>query len=136
MTVRWYKVKPQPVVKVHAGNKYSKPVKRYYRYRSELEALDITVAPGDSIVFLIPSSKSWSKKEKEEKLYQRHEYKPDLDNLIKPILDASHKEDSFIWQLGVTMKVWSPEGEGAIVIIPNNAEASRKRLLKKIGVLE
>jgi hypothetical protein len=63
-----------------------------------------------SITFGIPMPKSWSKKKKLEMDSQPHTQTPDLDNLIKSLLDAHLKDDSGIHALQKVNKVWTREG--------------------------
>lgn len=57
----------------------------------------------------LPMSTSWSKKKKAAMLGQRHQQKPDWDNVGKAICDALFEEDSCI-AVGITEKFWCAEG--------------------------
>lgn len=46
--------------------------------------------------FYIEPPKSWSKARKEEAIGELHEAKPDIDNLLKSVMDAVLKEDSTV----------------------------------------
>lgn len=63
--------------------------------------------------FWIPMPKSWSKKRRKAHDYRPHKQRPDLDNLVKAMLDALFykKEggDSKVWTLKAA-KYWSEEG--------------------------
>lgn len=67
------------------------------------------------IIIGIKMSKSWSKKKKNEKRGTFHQQKPDIDNVVKSILDILCKEDSYVYKLDV-IKYWSDE---SIIIIEN-----------------
>ncbi len=63
--------------------------------------------------FYMPMPKSWSKKKKKEMLDRPHESKPDLDNLVKAVLDALFYRkggDSSVWLIDA-MKRYSDEGK-------------------------
>jgi len=53
--------------------------------------------------------KSWSKKKKAEMLGQPHQQKPDIDNLLKALMDAVLPEDSHIYDIRAT-KYWGNVG--------------------------
>lgn len=58
-----------------------------------------------SFVFHMPLLKSWSKAERSRSMGAPHQKRPDLDNLIKAMLDAYYPkggtvgEDSHIWKI-------------------------------------
>jgi hypothetical protein len=48
-----------------------------------------------------------------------HQQKPDVDNMIKALMDALYAEDAHIWDLRVT-KLW---GESGQILISDNDSA-------------
>jgi Holliday junction resolvase RusA-like endonuclease len=53
--------------------------------------------------------KSWSKKKKQAMDGKPHQHRPDLDNLVKAVLDAFFEEDKQIYEVrGV--KFWKVKG--------------------------
>ncbi len=58
----------------------------------------------------MPFPRSWSAKKKAAHLGQPHRQKPDLDNLIKALLDAALDDDSGVHEM-TARKVWGEEGE-------------------------
>lgn len=63
------------------------------------------------VKFFFPVSESWSKKKKSQKLNTPHDQKPDIDNLLKPVMDSllsqKHgKNDTKVWDVRIT-KMWS-----------------------------
>ena len=68
---------------------------------------------GDHVVFVMPMTTSWSAKKKLEMDGEPHEQKPDVDNLLKGLLDAVFVEDCRVWDIRGT-KLGGQEG--AIVI--------------------
>lgn len=49
------------------------------------------------IVFNIAMPVSWSKKHRASMNGQPHQQKPDLDNMLKAVMDAVHEDDAHIW---------------------------------------
>ena len=82
---------------------------RYRAFADEVRARGIEVNNGDEITFGIPMPESWSKKKKEEMTLTPHKQKPDIDNLLKSILDALFKDDSHIHDIKIK-KVWATKG--------------------------
>ncbi len=60
-------------------------------------------------VFHIPMPKSWSIKKKTQMIYADHQQRPDVDNLLKGLMDALLEEDSHIHTV-YARKVWSDKG--------------------------
>lgn len=83
---------------------------RYRAFADEARLLKMEVKNGSSIVFILPMPKSWSEKKKEQMNNEPHLQRPDLDNLLKALLDALMKEDSVIWKLGMLEKRWGDIG--------------------------
>jgi len=67
------------------------------------------------IEFYLPLPKSYSKKKREELMGQPHEQKPDIDNLVKGLLDALLKEDKGVHTI-IASKSWANNG----MIVVNN----------------
>lgn len=58
--------------------------------------------------------KSWSNKKRNEMLGKPHQQKPDIDNLIKAVLDCLCKDDSYIWNV-TALKQWDINGSITII---------------------
>jgi len=58
--------------------------------------------------------KSWPKYKKEKMVGRPHQQKPDLDNLLKALVDACYQEDKGIWNYGELKKLW--DYKGSIII--------------------
>ena len=76
-------------------------LERYNNYKLELGAeakvKGFVMPPiGCSIIFFIPTPRTWSKKKKKLHHGRFHQSKPDLDNLLKAFLDALMTEDKQI----------------------------------------
>jgi|TARA_R110000823_G_scaffold149486_1_gene280253 Holliday junction resolvase RusA-like endonuclease len=88
-------------------------VLKYWEYKDDIKnwAVESNFNLGNEIycVFNIPMPPSWSKKKKEEMLGKNHQQRPDIDNLLKGLMDALLEEDSHIHTVYAN-KVWSDEG--------------------------
>jgi Holliday junction resolvase RusA-like endonuclease len=79
-------------------------VGRYRAFRDEVRLRRVwQPTSGDLVVFLMPIPKS-----KPPELYSGHPHQatPDIDNLVKALLDALYEDDSPVWTL-TAAKVWS-----------------------------
>ena len=85
-------------------------MQRYFDFRAEVERLKIKVDNGDSIKFILPMPESWSKKKKDRMDGTGHKQTPDLDNLLKALLDAIMTQDKGIYCLNKLEKVWGRAG--------------------------
>jgi Holliday junction resolvase RusA-like endonuclease len=83
---------------------------RYFDFRDAIKAQGVTYEAGQEIVFLMPMPKSWSKKNKAEMCGMPHMQKPDIDNLVKALLDSIYEDDSHIHTIKAK-KIWSYEGQ-------------------------
>lgn len=125
-------ITPQGAVRSNGKNSMYHPTKgprlrKYVQYKKDLVALmkdaNIHNMP-DEIEYIyfmmpIPDPEKGSKKVRQEKLSRignPHKQKPDFDNLIKPILDASGKDDAHVWRCGEMQKLWTMFNEGRIII--------------------
>lgn len=89
-------------------------VVRYWQYKAELRRLlpEYTIpACGLSLQFHLKMPDSWSKKKRGEMNGKPHQQKPDIDNLVKGVLDALCEDDEYIWHLGSMAKFWAEEGK-------------------------
>ncbi len=108
-----YKIKAVPKPRQTQADRWKKrpAVMRAREYSDKLRDLGVTINPdGFWIEFVFAVPKSIPKKERARRLSgdRRHEQKPDLDNLIKQVLDSLFKEDSVVWS-GGGEKVWGEE---------------------------
>lgn len=62
-----------------------------------------------TLVFRLPMPQSWSKRKQEVYRLQPHKQKPDIDNLVKAVLDALCEDDSHIWHVDA-YKFWDDIG--------------------------
>ena len=114
------KITPVPKPRMTKSDRWKKRpcVVKYWDFKEELLYLfreqDINIDKELYIEFHLPMAKSWSKKKKEKMNTDFHNQKPDIDNLIKAVLDALMSED---WQVHTVYarKFWAEEG--SIVIL-------------------
>ena len=83
---------------------------RYRAFSDEINAMGATLDNGDSIAFVMPMPKTWSKKKKAAMDGSPHQQVPDLDNLLKALMDAIHKQDCTIWHIADQKKTWGYDG--------------------------
>ena len=86
-------------------------VLRYYAFKDliRLYRVDVPMS-GATIRFELPMPPSWSKKKREAMNGQPHQQKPDIDNMLKALLDAVYHDDSVVWHLAGLEKRWAVEG--------------------------
>jgi len=106
-----YDITPVPKPRQTQSDKWKKRpcVLKYRAFADECRLKGVTVKNGDRINFWIPMPKSWSDVNKSMMVGIPHEKKPDLDNLLKALMDAVLPEDSHIHTIYV-QKVWAING--------------------------
>jgi len=89
---------------------------RYWEYKDIVRGSGLKLnVDGFLVEFEVPMPKSWSKKKKLEMDGQPHRQKPDVDNLLKALLDAVLDDDSGIHNVWMKKK-WGKKG--SITILP------------------
>lgn len=91
-------------------------VMRYRAFADHLRAVceynKFVLPPsGVGITFYLPMPPSWSQKKRAAMNLTPHTQKPDLDNLLKSVMDVLLPDDSGIWQLDRLEKRWGFVGE-------------------------
>lgn len=107
-----YDISPVPKPRMTQRDKWEKRpcVMRYRAFKDECRLCGVRVPEGGARVrFSIPMPKSWSKKKKSEMAGLPHQVRPDVDNLLKALLDAVYGDDSVVWDIRVT-KIWGYHG--------------------------
>lgn len=85
-------------------------VMRYRQFCDELRLQYRGLLPDKlTLRFVIAMPLSWSKKKRLAMDGQPHQQKPDIDNLVKSVLDALCSDDSYVWHLEAT-KCWGQDG--------------------------
>lgn len=113
-------MRPFPAVRQTRRDKWG-PTKATQRYRDKKDEFRLHWGSRElpnkvRILFGFEMPKSWSIKKKEGLIWRPHTQRPDIDNLVKAILDSIYKEDSHIWDVHAT-KIWA--GEGSFIQISN-----------------
>lgn len=113
-----YDIKPCPAPRMTKADAWKKRpcVLRYFAFKDEVKLKNVNYECGQEIIFVIPFPKSYSKKKKESLDGKPHLLKPDVDNLLKALLDAifnkeTGKDDAHIWHIGDIKKVWGHDGK-------------------------
>lgn len=101
--------------------KWQEKNKKYHEYMQEVSdsarEQGFELASSVEIQFQIPVRKSWSKKKQKEMIGKPQQVAPDLDNLVKAVLDAlCYKKcnDSFVHTIKAR-KRWARTGKITII---------------------
>ncbi len=121
-----YKITPIPKPRMNQkSSKFSKAAKKYWAFKDKVRGLNITVPEsGGRILFVLPMAKSWSKKKRFKMDSQPHKQRPDVDNMLKALLDSVFDEDAHIWDIHVT-KIWGKEGR---IVIGENRNVLENKI--------
>jgi Holliday junction resolvase RusA-like endonuclease len=85
-------------------------VLRYYQFKDDLKAVvKGTLEPQFEVVFYLPMPKTWSKKKRLLMNGYPHQQKPDVDNLVKALMDALCEDDSYVYDVRMR-KFWAESG--------------------------
>lgn len=90
--------------------KKRKSVIEYYRYKDEInQMIQERYIPSETlkVVFLLKPADSLSFIKKKKLYYTPHNKKPDLDNLVKALLDAFHRQDNIVHTI-YAHKIYAP----------------------------
>jgi len=76
-------------------------VTRYFDFKnkvvSECNKVNFVLKNHLEVVFFLPMPDSWSQKKKELHNGKTHKSRPDIDNIVKGLMDSLKKEDGDIW---------------------------------------
>jgi Holliday junction resolvase RusA-like endonuclease len=85
-------------------------VVRYFSFKDELvleaRRVGFVLGNGFRVIFYMPMPKSWSKKKQEAYYGKPHDQTPDIDNLLKAVMDSLLKQDNKVHHVEA-FKVWS-----------------------------
>ena len=114
-----YDITPVPAPRMTRSDKWKKRpcVMRYFAFRDEVRLKKVKFGNNDAVFFYLTMPKSWSKKKKAEMIGKPHTQVPDIDNLLKALLDSLYEDDSHIYAIGGAYKYW--DDVGSIEIISN-----------------
>ena len=108
-------INPLPKPRMTRADRWKKRpcVLKYWEYKDDLKLklkmCDINIDDVIKVKFGVPMPKSWSKKKKKEMNGKPHQQRPDVDNLMKGLMDSLFQEDSHIHTIHAK-KVWSDKG--------------------------
>jgi len=132
------KMNPFPAPRMSRRDSWnpSSSAQRFFRNRDQFKLLANTeglteLPPAMGFTFHIPMPASWSKSKKAKHFGQMHQQKPDLDNMIKAVLDCltygREKDDAHMGTILMAQKIWAAEGEGRIMLyIPEAVQDSSR----------
>ena len=113
-----FNTRPVPKPRMTQRDKWAKRdcVVRYYSFKDEItyQSKHYEVPDSIRVTFGIPFPKSYSKKKKVELLGKPHQIKPDVDNLVKALLDSLKDKDQSVWRVDAR-KIWT-SGDGFIEV--------------------
>lgn len=106
MKASWYNIAPFPKPRMTRADKWKHRscVDAYYAFKDEVREKGVTIPQPCKVMFYIQMPESWSKKKKAAHLHQPHKSKPDIDNLVKALLDAVFENDAAIWSIWAEKK--------------------------------
>ncbi len=104
-------IAPCPAPRMTQRDKWAKRpiVMRYFGFKNEVRShsklIGYELENVLNIVFVVTMPESWSKKKKNEMLYQLHTQRPDRDNYLKAFQDSFNGDDGLVAD-GRTLKIW------------------------------
>ncbi len=91
-------------------------VAKYRAFKDAVRAAGVKLPEyGAAVHFHVSMPQSWSKKKKQDMVGTPHKQTPDLDNMLKALMDAVYQDDKKVWNIRDLSKFWAHEG--SIVII-------------------
>ena len=88
-------------------------VLRYFDYKNELRLLafekGLILGQELHLLFVIPMPQSWSQKKRSTMVGAAHTQTPDIDNLVKGVMDCLLSQDKAVHTLS-TKKIWGSYG--------------------------
>ncbi len=91
-------------------------VKEYFAFRDEVAARRVELPIPSKVIFWMPIPPSWPKKNKLEAEGTPHTQTPDIDNLLKALLEGVYRDhDAIVWSVWAE-KRWS--SKPGIEVIP------------------
>jgi Holliday junction resolvase RusA-like endonuclease len=133
-------IDPHPAPRM-VGRYPTKRTERYKEFRKELlmraRLADLRdLPPAIGFTFEIKMPKSWSQAKKNRMRGQIHQQKPDLDNLIKAVLDSftygRHLDDSYVGTFLFAQKIWADKGRIVIWEVDPEEKNPVEKLMETI----
>lgn len=119
-----YHITPVPKPRMTQRDRWKKRpcVVRYHAFKDECRHVGIELSEsGDRVIFILPMPRSWSEKKKRAFDGKPHQQTPDVDNLLKSLLDAIYSNDCGVWGIMVK-KVWGRTGKILIKMTSSDKE--------------
>ena len=106
-----YAITPVPKPRQTRSDKWKQRpcVMRYREFADQVRSTGLEIADTLNVVFYLPMPASWSNKKRAEMLGKPHKQKPDIDNLVKALLDAVLDDDSHVYEIRA-VKFWDEVG--------------------------
>lgn len=106
---RFWPIRPVPAPRQSQRDRFApqRRVKRYRDYCGQVKDHGVwKLTPGDLVIFYMPIAK---RRRKDNLDGMPHTQVPDVDNLLKALLDAQYQDDAHIWNIQ-PYKLWHPTG--------------------------
>lgn len=109
-----YDIVPMGAPRMTRADAWRTPVRdcvaRYRVFKDLVKIHKVSFENGDGVRFVVPMPKSWGKTKKNLAVGQPCTSKPDLDNMLKALMDSIYGEDAHIWNVSRLEKVWGFTG--------------------------
>ena len=107
-----YPITPVPKPRMTRRDRWSKRpcVLRYWSFRAEVRLRGVSLPERCRIVFVLPMPQSWKASKRSALNGTPHMLTPDIDNLIKALLDSLFTSDAHIHTVQAE-KRWGERGE-------------------------
>lgn len=108
MSDTFYAIPPVPKPRQTRRDKWQQRpcVMKYRAFADEVRYAGVTIQDTVSVTFYLPMPISWSKRKRKKMNGTAHQQKPDIDNLVKALLDAVLSDDSHVYSVKAE-KYWS-----------------------------
>ena len=112
----FFNIHPLPKIRMVKSDAWKKrpAVLKYWKYKEELlrqaTAVNFTLPDTFEASFIIPMPPTWSKKKMATMDGKPHQQRPDVDNLVKALMDCLKKEDSSVYKILIS-KYWGKDGK-------------------------
>lgn len=123
MRIKTFEISPMGKPRMTRRDKWAERtcVMSYRAYKDAIayQRKGFQLADEFTVCFKLPMPKSWSKKKQRDMEGKPHQQKPDIDNLLKGLMDALMKNDETVYQVRAE-KYWSRSGQ--IWIMQDNSK--------------
>lgn len=123
MTQTVYPITPIGKPRMTQRDKWKKrpAVLRYHAFKDEVRLRGLTLpVSGAHVTFILPMPASWSKYKRSAMDGEPHQQKPDVDNMLKSVLDAVFESDADVHDVRIS-KRWGRQGAIVIASLPESA---------------